>query len=422
VDIQSYEQAGRILLDRGAWRRGHALIVQGIRLDPRNGVLWTLLGVAYTQVGSRGKARAAFEYALAQGDREISRVNMAENLATLYVQQGEYARADSLISSTSGAIPAWLRSYAGAKEAWARGDLDAAHRELLEAARDSLAQSAVYVDLGALEHERGSLDAAEAAYRKALGLNPHQQSARNGLGVVQWARGDLDEAMLRFARLVRANPHNYAAQFNYGGVLLDAANGRDDPQATDSLYALAARRFGVCIDADYQRANALAGRAQAHLRRGDYDAALADARQLARSPAHDEKARLLIARASLSTGNPSEVVQQLEPLYENGSLSQVGLAMLGKAFLEQERYDRAASVLLRAVERGSPSLSVAMNYAVALSESGKLDEAETVLRGLIEEHPNDANLLQNLAAVLQRQGRIVEADRLLMQVNRLEGR
>lgn len=422
VDIKSYEHAGRILLNRGAWRRGHALLVQGIRLDPRNGVLWTLLGAAYLQVGNNSKARVALEYALLQGDREIKRVNVAENLATLYVQEGEYARADSLISETAGGIPAWLQSYVRAKEAWTQGDLRTAGRELREAARDSLAHSAVYVDLGALELQSDSLDAAEAAYRRALHLDPHQQSARNGLGLVQWARGDLDQAMLRFARLVRVNPHNYAAQLNYGGVLLDAADAHDNRDAADSLRALAVRHFGVCIDADYRRSSAYAGRAQAHLRRGEYDAALADARQLTGSPTHDEHARLLIARASLSSGNASEAIEQLEPLYEAGSLPQIGIAMLGKALLEQKQYDRAASVLRRAVEAGAPSLSVAMNYAVALSESGKLDEAEAVLRDLVDAHPNDASLLQNLAAVLQRQGRIAEADQLLIRVNRLEGR
>ena len=422
VDIPSYEEAGRILLERGAWRRGHAILVQGIRLDPRNGVLWTLLGSAYAQAGNHTKARAAFEFALLQGDREVDRTNVAENLATLYVQESEYARAESLVLASAGAIPEWLGAYASAKQALERSDEDAAYQKLLEAARDPRAQSAVYVDLANLEQRRGNLDAAMDAYREALRLTPHSQAARTGLGVVMWARGDLEEAMVRFARLVRVNPVNYTAQFNFAGVLLDAAAKSQNAHVADSLNAQAIRRFSACIDANYQTPHALTGRAQAHLAQGDYDAALADARRVATFPDHDEPARLLIARVSLTTGDPREAVRQLEPPYETRTLSPVGLAMLGKALLELEQNERAAAVLLRAVENGSPSLSVAMNYAVALSKSSRLEEAESVLRGLIEEHPDDVDLLQNLAAVLQRQGRIVEADRLLMQINRLEGR
>ncbi len=422
VDIPSYEEAGRILLDRGAWRRAHALVVQGVRLDPQNGVLWTLLGAAYLQLGNNAKARAAFEYALALGDRQVKRVNVAENLATLYVQDGEFARADSLVQAHAKTAPRWLGTYAQAKEALAQGDTETGYDRLRQAARDPGAPAAVHGDLAALEQRRGNLDAALESYRHALRLNPHAQPARLGLGVVHWARGEYDEAITRFARLVRANPYNYAAQFNYGGVLLEVAARENDPAVADSLNAAAIERFTVCIDGDYKRADATLARAQAHLARADTDAALADARRLATLPQHDTPARLLIARASLTRGDPAEVVRQLEPLYDDGSLPPTGLAMLGKAHLELEHFERAERVLLRAVETGSASVSVAMNYAVALSESGKLDEAETVLRRLLDENPDNVDVLQNLAAVLQRQGRIVEADRLLVRINRLEGR
>ena len=422
IDVPSYEEAGRILVQRGASQRAHALIVQSIRLDPQNGVLWTLLGAAYVQIGNAGKARAAFEYALQQDDRQVRRTNVAEQLAALYIRAGEYARADSLVGAMATTVPSWLGSYSSAKEASSRGDVDAARAHFVEATRDPRAPSAVYVDLGDLERQRGDLGAAEAAYRKALQLEPHLQEARNGLGLVQWARGDLENASQRFARLVRSNTTNYVAQFNYAGVLLDSASESQDRRAADSLYALAAQHFGVCIQADYEAARARLGRSQAYLGRSDLDAAIADARQLASQPEYDVSARLLIARASLNAGNPSEAVQQLEPLYERGSLPPAGLATLGGAYLELQEPERAVAVLLRAVESGGPSLSVEMNYAVALSKSGRLEEAETVLRDLIDEHPNNANLLQNLAAVLQRQGRTVEADRLLIEVNRLEGR
>lgn len=422
VDIPSYEEACRILLDRGAWQRTHALAVQGIRLDRQNGLLWAMLGATYAQADDRTRARAAFEVAMRLRDPNVQRSNIAERLAAFYIQEGEYERADSLVAATADAIPAWMGHYARAKAAEVRGGVDEARQQLRAAGNDSTAPGIVHADLGHLERNAGNLEAAEAAYREALRLDPHLQAAHNGLGAVQWARGEYDAALTRFQDITTANPTNYSAHYNYAGALLDAAAASDDDADADRMYALAARHFGACIDADYEVPRALAGRAQAHLARGELDAAIADARQLALWPGYEESARLLMARASLSAGNPREVVAQLEASFESGSLSDVGLAMLGKALLELDRYERAAAVLLRAIEGGASNLSVAMNYAIALSESGKFDEAERVLRALVEEHPNEAALLQNLAAVLQRQGRIYEADQLLIRVNRLEGR
>lgn len=68
VDIPSYQEAGRILLARGVPRRAHPILAQGIRLDPKNRVLWMLLGTAYEQLGDAEKARLSFEYAAQLSD------------------------------------------------------------------------------------------------------------------------------------------------------------------------------------------------------------------------------------------------------------------------------------------------------------------------------------------------------------------
>ncbi|MFQ5599564.1 MAG: tetratricopeptide repeat protein [Candidatus Krumholzibacteriia bacterium] len=418
--IGAYEEAARILLDRGATRRGHALAVQAIRLDPENAVLWVLLAEAYQQRGGDEKARRALEHSLALASGR--RTNVVEMLAVLYMQAGETQRADSLLATAPASAPAWLDDYKNAKLARERGDLVAAREALLGASGRPGAPSAVFVELGSLEHELGNRAAAERAYRGALRVAPHERAARNGLGIVQWAQGDLEGAVTRFWRLVRSNPWDFAAQLNLGGSTLQLAEHSPSKEHADSLYAIAEAAFSSCIDFEHHTMNAHVGRAQVRLRRGDLEGATEDGRSLLDSPEHEASGRLVIARAALSAGNAPAAVEQLATAFEAGALSADGLRILGKAYLDLQQASRAVEVLRQAHEQAPRDWRIAVNFGVALSRSGRLAEAESILRHLAQDQPENPDVLQNLAAVLERLGHRREAGELSRRAEKLRTR
>ncbi len=418
--IPSYEQAVRILLERGATARAHPLAVQAIRLDPGNDVLWTLLAQAYSQGGDRRKARFALEHALRLGGASNRRLpNVVEVLATLYVGDGDLAQADSLLDANAESSAPWLTQYVRAQEARRNGDTATARQNLREAANQSQAPAAIFIELGSMEQELGNLDAAEQAYSHALRLAPQEAAAHTGLGLVQLARGDSRGAAARFERRVLANPRDYTAHFNLGRALLGLAAAQESPAQTDSAYGRAETCFSVCIQARYQAEGAHLARAQARWGRGNLDGAEEDARRVLDSPAHTARARLVIARVALTQGRPGETVAQLQPLQQQGSLDAAGLAMLGKAYLELDEPEPAVAALERAHALAPGEAHVAMNYGVALSLAGRLVQAEALFRELLQQQPANPDVLQNLAAVLQRQGRSQEAEAALREAERL---
>ncbi len=421
--IPAYVAAVHTLLARGATHRAHALVVQAVRLDPENDVLWALLGQAYLQTGEGPKARLACEHALRLGaatNRTLA--GFVEMLVLLRLRDGDVAQADSLMAATAVPKPPWLEHYVRAQEARRLGDTAAVREALRRAASTSGAPAIVFVELGTVEKSCGDLDAAEQAFRRALDRAPHEAAANTGLGLVQLARGDPRGAVARFEQRIGVNPQDLTANFNLGRALLALAATESSVVDAESAHARADRCFTTCIESHYQEPSARLGRAQCRWARHDTDGAVADARAVLDSPTHAAQARLVLARVALTRGNPQEVVTQLAPLDAAGKLDAVGLAMLGKAQLELDQPRQAALILERAHALAPQELSIAINYGVALSGSGQLEQAETLLRDLAQQHPQNPDVLQNWAVVLQRLGRAGEADAALERAESLRRR
>jgi len=421
--IPAYVAAVHLLLARGSTHRAHALVVQAVRLDPENDLLWALLGQAYLQAGESPQDRLACEHALRLGaatNRDLD--GFVEMLVLLQLRDGNVAQADSLMAAVAVPKPPWLEHYVRSQDARRLGDTVAVRDALRRAASAAGAPAMVFVELGTVEKSCGDLDAAERAFRRALDLAPHEAAPNTGLGLVQLARGDARGAVARFEQRVGGNPQDLAANFNLGRALLALAATESSMVAADSAHARAERCFTTCIESHYQEPGAHVGRAQCRWARHDLDGAVADARAVLDSPAHAATARLVLARVALTRGHPQEVVTQLAPLDTAGKLDAVGLAMLGKAQLELGQLQQATLVLERAHALAPQELSVAINYGVALSGAGRLEQAETLLQALAQQHPLNPDVLQNWAVVLQRLGRTGEAEAVLERAERLRQR
>ena len=411
------EHAASILLHRGALERAHALVALGLRIEARSAVLWTLLGKYHEDRAQYEAARSALERAIALDRSHVP--NAYELLAESYLNQGQPARAESVLASARGGIAAWISVYARAVAAHQRGELQSAQTALEEAARDPAAAAAVLVELGCVEMDLGHLNAAERSFERALEKSPREHAALSGVGRVQRARGEVERAAATFARLVAALPADSLAQFNLAGASLDAAWRARRGARADSFYAIAEKAFGVCVHSNFRAAESRERRAEIRLQRGDAAGASEDARVLLGDPKHAAEARMLLARAAVVGHDPAAAVQHLAPDFETDALGLDGLDLLGEAYLQLDRPRDAARVLRRAHERQPQDWRTAMNFGVALSRSGDLEEAESVLRAVVEQRPQDPDALQNLAAVLQRRGRHTDALRLKRQADRL---
>jgi Flp pilus assembly protein TadD len=415
----AYREAARILIERGDFERGRALVLQGLRLDGDDARLWGLLSAVYMQRRDDARARRALEHGLEIDARAIP--NGHRTLAILAARAGDLARADSLLEGESKPDTT-LQLYLRGLEARQHGDLQGARAALSQAARDPAAPVAIVVAWGNAAYEAGSLQEADSAYARALCISPDEPAALNGRATVQRARGDLTAAVASLQRLVARHPGDRAAQFNLAATSVEAAQRARSGVVADSLYAIAEKGFSHCIETGYRSGDSRDQRAHIRLRRGDAAGTAADARLLLNDPARARSARLLLARAEQAQGRHAEVVRLLAPPFAADSLNLDGLDLLGNTYLKLNRPREAADVLRRSHERQPQDWRTAMNLGVALSLSGDLVAAESLLRELAASTPSNPDVLQNLAAVLQRRGRRAEADRILEDVARLRAR
>jgi tetratricopeptide (TPR) repeat protein len=412
--VPSYEDAARVLGDRGAWERAHAIARQGLRLDPGNASLWGTLAGAYLYALDDTRAAAALE----QANAIDSNPQQVEALALVYVRLHKPEQADSLLNAAPEGIKPSTRDFVAGQWLLERGEVDSARALIQRAANDSTAPAAIHIASGNAAFQAGDLDVAERAFRAALARDPDARAALNGLAIVHRGRGDLEGAAELLVRVTQVAPADTIAQFNLAGVSLDLA--QRSGASADSFAAIAETAFGACIAANYRTADSLERRARLRLRRQDFSGAEADATLLAAIPGERLPANLLRARAALGLGNPRRAIAALEPECASESAPLEALELLGTAYSEVDAYDRAATVLRRVQAKRPLDWRVAVNLGVALSESGDLAGAESVLRAVAEARPNDPIVLQNLAAVLQRLGKRREADQLLQRVQRLQ--
>lgn len=413
--VRGYEEVARVLADRGAWPRAHAIARQGLRLDATSTPLWTTLGRVYIHRRDDRRAIAALECAL---ELDPALAPVRENLTLLYARTGQIGRADSLLREAPDDGSPSIRAFVESQVALAAGDVVTARELLARAASDPDVPAAIHVAWGNAEFEVGRLEPATRAYERALALEPDAIAALNGMAIVRRARGDLAGAAELLQRITARVPADTIAQFNLAGIGLDLSQRLSGTRA-DSFAAVAEEAFSVCIEHAYRTGESLERRSHLRLRRGDPVGAQDDARALMAIPEQRAAGSLLYARAALAAREPHHAVQALAPEFAADRASVDALEVLAQAYFELRDPQRAVPVLRRAHERRPDDWRITMNLGVALSQSGDHAGAEFVLRPIAEKHPREPDVLQNLAAALQRLGKRAEADVLLRRAREL---
>ena len=165
---------------------------------------------------------------------------------------------------------------------------------------------------------------------------------------------------------------------------------------------------------------ALLGRAYIWERLLYFADAAEDYRRAVEHHPDDDKARLLLAKNLLVTGEPAEALthfRRLEARHADDSEVRLGLARCGRRLGDLDEARRLLDGLL--ADRPDDAAALAERGLVALDQ-GRAEEAEDFLRWAVARAPHDREANYNLCQSLLRQGKDDEAKERLAAVGRLD--
>jgi len=299
---------------------------------------------------------------------------------------------------------------------WHLGRTDEAIFEYRTALRLEPSSAEAHFGLGVAYRQQGRLEEAIQEYLAALRLNPVYAQAHYNLGVAYCQQDRWDEAISEFQAVLCITPDDADARFGLGLAYkqlghLDQAireyqfSLRFNPGFARAHYNLAV----ACLD---KGLTTMAVREAERARELGYEAARVLLRKLGVEVSVEEAESEVSEPPAAETGvGEAPVVEAEIPDGVRKRLEQ------GLAYLEKDKYKRAAAVFEDVVAHTPELVSAQVALVRAYMGERRWDDASAVLRSLLEQHPDNGEahylLGQALAATDHLEEAIEEIERAL---------
>ena len=430
------------------------------KAQPTNASVQYELGQTLRQSGDLAGAVTCFENSL-QIDPELREGYYGLGLA-LKQQSAAATRKRQSAAERQPDDP-----YQRAQQAAARGDLNTAKDQLIEALRLNDGDGEAHNLLGFIQGQTGDLESAVNHLQRAVVLLPESSEAHYNLGVALWYAGSRDKAIGELRESVRLDPAAGASHAFLGMALREAGDLALARASLQRAIALLPPMPATYIDlgivflrmGDLDRA---LGQFEAGLNvpspsppAPDWDAAIAGLREaLTKSPNRADAHNLLGLCLGRKGASTSEVVAEfreavrLRPDFAE-AYNNIGLVLtqadddnaaitayhealrlrpdyadahanLGAALISTDA-EQAVVELEKAVMLAPNSVKAQFNLAVAYgsSKAGSAKEVEQ-LRKVITLSPNFARAHLALGKAVLRDGKIPEAVQELQEATKLD--
>jgi len=340
------------------------------------------------------------------------------------VRQGEDALARSKSSEAVEAFSGAIAIRSDRMLAWfkrgetyrARGELDAALRDLRQAVEIDPSVLPALEMLGDVQYDMGRYDRAAERYEAFLGVDDRSDTVLYKLALARFAEGQLEAATKALQRAVVLRPR-FAEAYCFLGICLRAADNRADALAALNRAAelapalLAAREELASLEAEL-------GRPQAEQRHLEALVALDPDR-----PDRYTALALAYARAGRTDVAVTTLARATERMPDRPelltALARVWL-MVGERGPDRVALDKAIEASARVVDQSPTSETMAL-LGRSLLLAGKTGQALPWLQRAATRHPVDPLALPSLADAAERLGRVAEARDALVKHATLDG-
>jgi tetratricopeptide (TPR) repeat protein len=246
---------------------------------------------------------------------------------------------------------------------------------------------------GVAAMETGQWQQAEDLLRKALQASPDDASTHRSMAETLWHRGARQEAIAQIEEAVEHDSNNSALHVQAGEMVLAV-------DATDSALTHAEH----AIRSDPKSPSAWTLRGRCFRQKGQPDRAVADLQHALEFAPDTSDVLLDVAMIYRQHGQAARcltTVHHVLDTYPPGEESQQALTLEGLALLDLKRPAQASEALASAAKRGTPSVDLLYNLALAYSASGQYDQAENAAHQALAvngTHQPSRDLLAQLAS------------------------
>ena len=368
---------GRVLLRRGHFEQGEALVERANAMEPDNGDTWHFKAEISRQRGDLNLALTYFDRAIELQEFHMpARVGRAALLIGL--DRDEEALEDIMFVRErlpTDAQAAYLYGFVLTR----RGDTQEAQAVLSEA-------------VNALKQLPPDF------------LNEHSPSLYL-FGLIAYAQGQYDDAYRHLVRFLEFAPSHVKARKLVGSLEIKFG---------ESLTAIDTLESAVVLAPNDPQAHELLG--EAYRQRGRYEEAarmFEKASELARDDV-DVKAKVIVSH--LTMGRRQEAISELESALQQEPDNVQALLLLARLQLNAKQYDAALRTVLR-TSKLAPDTAQSYNIAGA-AQFGKGDfrSARAAFEHAIEIRPDFVPAKLNLANLTRKQGRVQEAKESYLKI------
>ncbi|MEI9976991.1 MAG: tetratricopeptide repeat protein [Ignavibacteriota bacterium] len=336
--------------------------------------------------------------------------------------------------SASWIAPAQTANAAFRKgaELFQRADYPAALREFEQAARAEPTNAAIENALGLTETKLNHIAEANSHYQKSIQLDRKSADPHRNLGINYLAAKHYDAAEKEFRQAIAIEPGNPFSHYYLALAFLDAGNDEeaaaqseparallsDDPDAAfrmaEACLRIGRTKEGLAFVGTLEKQSALTAVQEFDLAtllnsKGLYSEAVARLRRVVALDPTLWVNRYNLADALLEAGENQEAAALLESLAAEKPHSAPVLSLLGTAYQNAGKPERALDSYRQAVAADPTNHDYYLDYARMLADLNRYDESEKFIESSLRQFGDDYALTIRLGALQMMQGKLEEA-------------
>jgi tetratricopeptide (TPR) repeat protein len=275
-----------------------------------------------------------------------------------------------------------------------------------------------YEELAGIYNRPEYVQRAVSEFKQAIADDPDSLFLHSQLGDLYWRAGQENDAIAEAQLVLKTNPNDLDAHRLLGHVYVQEL-GRTSLQASvagNLQKAIHEYEIIERLDPSDTHSEVLLGRLY-QLNNQPKQATAVFNKILATDP-NSAEALTYLGKQYINEEQYNQATQVLERIPDDRK-SAATFAMLGVAYLQLQKFDKAAQNFKSALDIDPVNVDVRRQYAEALMRSGKTGPARSELETVLKSDPKDGRTLLRLAQLDQAEGHYNQAVGELDQAQKL---